>query len=105
MNKMDDQMSSLAEVVRQLGFDVSHTHEDLVFISNNLFILRFSDPIHHIDVYYNEDIEEDRAVDLMAEMDSAATEHGFQVTYKGAYCLTEHDDGTVTVEFFDLTGR
>jgi hypothetical protein len=105
MDQTDRQLKALSEVVRQLGFEVTHAHQDLVFISGNLFILKFSDPIHHIDVYYNEDIEEERAVELMAVIDAAATESGFRIAYKGAYCLTEDADGSVSVEFFDLTER
>jgi hypothetical protein len=105
MHESENQVTALAEVVRQFGFDVSHIHGDLVFASNNLFILKFSDPIHHIDVYFNEDIEEERAVELMAMLDAAATERGFRVSYKGAYCLTEDEDGAVSVEFFDLTAE
>ena len=105
MPDSEQRLTVLAEVVQQLGFDVSHTHEDLVFTTNNLFILRFSDPIHLIDVYFNEEIEEDRAVALMGELDAAAVERGFQVSYRGAYCIAQDDAGTVSVEFFDLTER
>jgi hypothetical protein len=105
MHDADRPITVLAEIVRQLGFDVTHAHEDLVFISNNLFIIRFSDPIHNIEVYYNEDIEEERAVELMGRIDAAASDKGFTATYKGAYCMTESEDGIVSVEFFDLTER
>jgi hypothetical protein len=105
MNDADGPMTALAEIVRQLGFDVTHAHQDLVFISNNLFIIKFSDPIHNIEVYYNEEIEEAQAVELMGRIDAAASERGFKATYKGAYCMTENEDGTVSVEFFDLTQR
>lgn len=92
----------LAQAVQQIGLDVACEHDDLVFVSDNLFILKFTNSNHDIDLYFNEDIEKEKAQTLMALMDVAVEAKGMQVSYKGAFCMTTKEDNSIEVEFFDL---
>ena len=93
----------LKEVIQQLGLDVIDEYEDLVFVSRNQFILKFTGQDGCIDLYFNEDIEEERAQALMALMEGVSEGKGLHVVYKGAFCLTPGEDNQIELEFFDLS--
>ncbi len=92
----------LIRVVQQIGLDVTYEHDDLVFVSHNLFILKFTDTANCIDLYFNEDIEQAKAETLLALIDAAAEAEDLQIAYKGAFCLTPKEDESIELEFFDL---
>lgn len=95
-------IDALAEVIQQLGLDVTYQHDDLIFVSHNLFVLKFTDHEYCIDLYFNEDIEEEKAQALMDLIEAAAEFKGLQITYKGAFCSKQEEDDTIELEFFNL---
>ncbi len=105
MNENHRPLGTVIEMLQVLGMDVTHQYEDLVFVSQNLFILEFTDDAAHIDLYFNEDIEEEKAHEVMGQLEAVGELHGLTVSYKGAYALSENPDETLSVEFFDLTDK
>ncbi len=95
-------LGTIIEILQTLGIEVTHQYEDLVFVSNNLFVLKFTDDAAHIDLYFNEEIEEEKAQEVMGQLAAVGELHGLAIAYKGAYALSENQDETVSVEFFDL---
>ncbi len=95
-------LGMLTRVVQQIGLDVTYEHDDLVFVSHNLFILKFTDSAKRIDLYFNEDIEQEKAETLLALIDAATEAEDIQIAYNGAFCLTPKEDGNIELEFFDL---
>ena len=102
MNTPRRPLGTIVEMLQHIGLDVTHEYEDLVFVSNNLFILRFTDSASQIDLYFNEEIEEDKAQTLMGPLEVVGELHALAVVYKGAYSLVEGPDDSISVEFFDL---
>ncbi len=104
---VDDEKSvgALVQTVRQLGYEVTHAHENLVFASRNRFILKQTDTPHMVDLYFNEELEEQAAEALMVRIESTGLENSLLISYKGAYCITENDDQSFSVEFFDLVTK
>ena len=102
MNATHRPLGIVIEMLQVLGLDVTHQYEDLVFVSQNLFIMKFTDDAVHIDLYFNEEIEEEKAQEVMGQLEALGELHGLNIAYKGAYALSENPDKTVSVEFFDL---
>lgn len=102
MNATHRPLGIVIEMLQVLGMDVTHQYEDLVFVSQNLFIMKFTDDAVHIDLYFNEEIEEEKAQEVMGQLEALGELHGLNIAYKGAYALSENPDKTVSVEFFDL---
>ena len=96
-------LGKVVEILEFIGLDVTHQYEDLVFVTHNLFILKFSDEAARIDIYFNEEIEESKAQSLMGQLDALGELHGLSMSYKGAYSIQENEDETLSVAFFDLT--
>ena len=96
-------LGTVIGILQMLGMDVTHQYEDLVFVSRNLFILKFTDDPACIDLYFNERIEEEKAREVMGQMEAVGGLQGLTIAYKGAYALSEAQDDTLSVEFFDLT--
>lgn len=102
MNANHRPLGTVIEMLQVLGMDVTHQFEDLVFVSQNLFILQFTDDAARVGLYFNEEIEEEKAQEVMGQLETVGELHGLTIIYKGAYALSDNDDETVSVEFFDL---
>lgn len=96
-------LGTVVKILQLIDLDVTHQYEDLVFASHNLLILKFTDDAARIDLYFNEEIEEDKAQTIMEQLETVGELHGLAFVYKGAYGLKENRDDTLSVEFFDLT--
>lgn len=96
-------LGTVIEILQVLGMDVTHQYEDLVFVSQNLFVLKFTEEATQIDLYFNEEIEEEKAQEVMGQLETTGELHGLTIAYKGAYALTENSDESLSVEFFDLS--
>lgn len=103
MNTTNRPLGTVIEILQLLDLDVTHQYEDMVFVSHNLFIIKFTQDDTHLDLYFNEDIEEEKAQHLMSQLEGVGELHGIVIIYKGAYIINENDDESVSVEFFDLT--
>jgi hypothetical protein len=95
----------ITDIVQQIGLDVVYEHEDLVFVSRNAFILKCTENANHIDLYFNEQLEERKAKHLMSQIGEAGGRYGMQIFYKGAFYFEQDAQGSITLEFFDLTGQ
>lgn len=93
----------ISELVQPLGLEVIEHHDNMVFVTHNYFILQATDQDTCYDLYFNEDIEEEKAQTMMVLLEGAAEIKGLTVVYKGAFCLTAEED-QVELEFFDLSG-
>jgi hypothetical protein len=103
MNTKHRSLGTILEILQLLDLDVTYEYEDLVFVSHNLFILKFTDDAACIDLYFNEEIEEEKAQQLMAQLEGVGELHGMTFSYKGAYSFQEDENETLSVEFFDLS--
>jgi hypothetical protein len=95
----------ITDIVQQIGLDVVYEHKDLVFVSRNAFILRCTEKARHIDLYFNEQLEEQKAQHLMSQIGEAGHRYGMQIFYKGAFNFEQDAQGYITLEFFDLAGQ
>lgn len=93
----------IAELVQPLGLEVIEYHNGLVFVTNNDFILQSTDKDTRFDLYFNEDIEEEKAQTMMALLEGAAEIKGLAIVYKGAFSLTAGEEDQVELAFFDLS--
>lgn len=98
-------MDLIADIVQQIGLDVVYEHEDLVFVSCNTFILRCTEKTRHLDLYFNEKLEQQKAQQLMSQIGEVGDRYGMQIFYKGAFYFAQDPQGHIRLEFYDLTGQ
>lgn len=98
-------MDLITDIVQQIGLDVVYEHEDLVFVSRNAFILRCAEKARHIDLYFNEQLEQQKAQQLMSQIGEAGGRYGMRIFYKGAFYFDKDAHGYITLEFFDQAGQ
>ena len=103
MNTPSRPYGTVVEMLQLIGLDVTHEYDDLIFVSHNLFILKFAEDATGMDLYFNEEIDEEKALELMAKLEAVGELHGLPIVYRGAFGLEENEDDTVSVSFFDLT--
>jgi hypothetical protein len=98
-------MDLITDIVQQIGLDVVYEDEELVFVSNNAFVLRCTEKPRHIDLYFNEQLEQQKARQLMSQIGEAGGQYGMQFYYKGAFFFEQDAQGHIRLEFFDLAGQ
>ena len=102
MEDVDQPLGSLVTILQLMEMEVIDQFEDLVFVSDNLFVLKLTTSAKTVDLYFNEAVEEKTAQQLMAQLDALGELHDLVITYKGAFGLEESADGSLSVSFFDL---
>lgn len=98
-------MDLISDIVQQIGLDVVYEHEDLVFVSRNTFILRCTEKARHLDLYFNEQLERQKAQALMSQIGEAGDRYGMQIIYKGAFYFEQDTQGHIRLEFYDLADQ
>jgi hypothetical protein len=102
MHTSQGTMDLITDIVQQIGLDVVYEHKDMVFVSHNAFILRCTANAHHIDLYFNEQIEEQKAQHLLSQIGDAGSRYGIQIFYKGAFTFGQDAQGYLKLKFLDL---
>ncbi len=102
MNIADKRLELLATILKYMEMEIIHQFEDLVFVSDNLFVLKLTASAMTVELYFNEAVEEETAQQLMAQLDALGELHDLMITYKGAFGLDKSADGSLSVSFFDL---
>ncbi len=103
MNTPHPPLETVVDILKMINLEVTHQHEDLVFVSGNQFLLLLTEDKAHIDLYFNETTEEEKAREIMAQMKAIGELLAVTIAYKGAYSMTEDGDDSLSVELFDLT--
>jgi len=82
------------EIVEALKLEITYHYDDLLFVDNNSFILQFDDDVtNNLNVYYNQDLEEEKRTEIDAKLTVSARDRQFSVTKCGLYEL-ENEEGS-----------
>ncbi len=98
-------MDLITDIVQQIGLDVVYEDEDLVFVSRNAFILRCTETTRHVDLYFNGQLEEQKARQLMSRIGEAGGQYGMRFSRKGAFLFKQDAQGHIRLKFFDPSGQ
>ncbi len=85
---MTRQLGIVTEIMEAVGLTVTYAYDDLVFVDNNPFLIRFDDDDEtHIFVFFNKDCESGAAKELERQLKAAAAEQKMTLTNSGQYEL------------------
>lgn len=74
------------EIVEQLGLEVTHVYDDLVFVEHSAFLLQFDDAEPgRLKVYYNAECPPDAVAGLEIKLERAAREREFGIVHSGRF--------------------
>lgn len=74
------------ELVEAMGFSISYPHDDLIFIDNNAFLLRYNDfKEKAFFLYFNQELESIKKKELRSYVLQAACDCKVEVEIKGTF--------------------
>ncbi len=92
-------LGKITALLADLGLEVTYAYDDLVFVQESGFILKFADDPEQLKLFINTECDPQRsnavAADIVLEFDRA----GFIVTPVGRFFLTPNEDQTLNLEF------
>ncbi len=105
MTNSQKTLELLSPVVQQLGLEVTYVHQDLVLVSDNPFVLKLTDRARCIELYFNEEMAEEKAETMMAIIEAIGETAELKIEYKGAFSFQILKDDSIEIELFDLSGN
>ena len=94
-------LALIMEICGAASLEVTYEWDDLVFVSHNIIIFRFTDIPREVDLFFNKDCEADAEKDLSDKLIKAAVEKGIILTQRGHYELSEAQGENISIEFFE----
>ncbi len=94
-------LSLIMEITGAAGLSVTHEYDDLVFVSHNIIIYRFTQISREVDIFFNKDCETHAEELLMETLLLEAKNKGIVLTQRGHYTLSEADEENISIEFME----
>ncbi len=93
----------IVDLVKNLGFEVTHFHDDLIFIEHNAFLIQMGEQGKDVFVWFNIDCQQQKIGEIMERLNQQASSHNLVLEKKGSYeLIANEDDETIQIEFIPL---
>lgn len=93
-------LGQIATMLEAIGFQVSHSYEDLVFMEHNAFLLQMGERGEDIGVWFNVDCEPEKRDEVMDALKAQESLFSFHIQRSGTYKLVAgQKDETLQIEF------
>lgn len=90
----------LKMVLENIGFEVTHCYEDLVFIEHNAFLLRMEEKGEDISLLFNSESDIDKRGEIAELLKKSGKTHDLVIAPVGTYTMIPNEtDGTINLEF------
>lgn len=94
----------LKTLMENLGFEVSHCYEDLVFLAHNAFLLRMEDKGEEVSLLFNMDSDPGKRHEISELLAAEGKKHHLIISSPGTYRITANEgDDTINLEFHEET--
>lgn len=90
----------LKNVVENLGVEVTHCYEDLVFVEHNAFLLRMEEKGEEVSLLFNTASDVAKRDEITSRFATEGRVHDLVICRAGTYQMTSNaTDGTITLLF------
>ena len=91
-------------IVEGIGLDITHVHDDLVFVEHNAFLLRFDDECeYNLFLHFNEECDPSEKSKIISQLSECAKKDGFTITKDQTYQMRQREDTQeLEIEFFNI---
>ena len=76
-----------------LGFVISHSYEDLIFIEHNAFLLRMEEVGEKVSIIFNDDSDKDKRAGIAEAVRLEGIKHNLEVSEQGTYTMKANEAG------------
>ncbi len=89
----------LKSLLENLGFQVTHCYEELLFTEHNAFLLRMEDKGEEISIFFNTDSDTEKRGEITETIKNEGVKNGLNISRLGTYQLTPNEtDETLSLE-------
>lgn len=92
-------LSLIMEITSAVGLEVTYEYDDLVFVSHNIFIYRFTESGREVEIFFNIDCEPHAEKRIVETLVPAAKAKGIILSHRGHYTLSEAEGENITIAF------
>lgn len=90
----------IMSMINNLGFEVTHSHDDLIFIKHNAFLIQMGEQGKDIFVWFNVDCVPEKTSEILEGLGEQATNLHLTLYKKGLYDLVANKEAeTIQIEF------
>jgi len=90
----------LKMVIENLGFQVTHCYEDLVFLEHNAFLLRMEEQGEEVSLFFNAESDVNKRDEIAELFKTEGKAHKLVISSPGTYQMTPNEaDGTIDLKF------
>ena len=93
------QLGKVTAVLADLGLEVTYAYDDLVFVQDCAFLLKFTEEHDELLLYVNTDCDPEVANPMGAEIVLAMDKQSISMLGSGRYSLEEGANDTVNITF------
>lgn len=94
-------LGTVAQLLEELGHEVTYAYDDLIFVNNNDFLLQFDNTGPMLNLFFNKSCSKKNADTIEQSIIPAGDKKGLVIVKKGQYNVTEEADENLRIEFFD----
>ncbi len=94
-------LGTVAQLLEELGHEISYAYDDLIFVNENDFLLQFSNTGHVLNLFFNKSCTKQSADHIEQSVIPAADKMGLSIVTKGLYSVTGDEDEQLRIEFFN----
>jgi len=91
----------IASCLESLGFQITHSYDDLIFMEHNAFLLQMGEKGEDVRIFFNVDCEDDKRQEIATELTERGKSYNLVISNVGRYQLTPNEkDDTLQLQFF-----
>ncbi len=94
-------LGTVLQLLEDLGHEVTYAYDDLVFVSNNDYLLQFDDTGLALNLFFNQSCPKKNADNIEHSIIPAGDKIGLSIIKKGHYSVTGQSNENLRIEFFD----
>lgn len=88
--------------LENLGFEVTHYYEDLIFTEHNAFLLRMEEKGEDVSLLFNIESDKEKHEEIATLLQTEGNTTGLNITPTGTYTMTANDeDATIDITFHE----
>ncbi len=100
MNLTKRNLPNASEIIEATGLTVTYLFDDLIFVEQNPFLLRFNDKNpSQIFIHFNQDCYKKDKTRLHKLMEAKACEFGMEAILCSAYTMVQKDNDEIEISF------
>jgi hypothetical protein len=92
-------LGELANIVEQMGLDITYAWDDIVFIEHGVFLFQFTDEPTQVKIHFVEDCTEEEKDKIIEQIEPLAKKEKMTVTYQGRFVLEQKEEDEMQLKF------